>query len=86
MSSEVRKQVSATYTDVVKRKGGCCDATDSTAERIGYSREDLEELLRLESDKSLSPVIDKVMPLSQAREAEAMVEEREVFGKIVLVP
>jgi alcohol dehydrogenase len=52
----------------------------------GWQREDLEELLRLESDKSLSPVIDKVMPLSQAREAEAMVEEREVFGKIVLVP
>jgi len=52
----------------------------------GWTRQDLEELLRLISDGSLSPVIDKTLPLSEAREAERLLEDREVFGKLILVP
>ena len=52
----------------------------------GWMREDLEELLRMDSDGRLSPVIDRIMPLAEAREAEALMEAREVLGKIVLTP
>jgi alcohol dehydrogenase len=52
----------------------------------GWTRQDLEELLRLISEGSLSPVIDKILPLSEAREAERLLEDREVFGKVVLIP
>ena len=52
----------------------------------GWTRQDLEDLLRLVSEGSLSPVIDKVLPLSEAREAERLLEDREVFGKVVLTP
>jgi alcohol dehydrogenase len=52
----------------------------------GWTRQDLEELLRLISEESLSPVIDKILPLSEAREAERLLEDREVFGKVVLIP
>ncbi len=52
----------------------------------GWSREDLEKLLAHVSEGRLTPVIDKVLPLSEAREAERLLEDREVFGKVVLVP
>jgi alcohol dehydrogenase len=32
------------------------------------------------------PVIDRVIPLDQIREAERRMEAREVFGKIVVTP
>jgi len=31
-------------------------------------------------------VIDKVVPLEDAAEAERMLEEREVFGKVLIAP
>ena len=34
----------------------------------------------------LRPVIDRVMPLSEGREAFAVMERGEQFGKIVLLP
>jgi alcohol dehydrogenase len=34
----------------------------------------------------MKPVIDKVLPLESIREAERLMEEREVFGKIVVTP
>ena len=52
----------------------------------GWYPEDQEALLKLVEDGKLKPVIDKVMPLTEAREAERIIEDREVFGKIVLVP
>ena len=49
-------------------------------------REDLEELLRLIQQRSLKPIIDKEYKLSEANEAFRMLEEREVFGKVVVKP
>jgi NADPH:quinone reductase-like Zn-dependent oxidoreductase len=34
----------------------------------------------------VNPVISHRLPLSEAREAERLMEDRELFGKIVLLP
>lgn len=52
----------------------------------GWSKDDQAELIRLVSEGRLKPAIDRVMPLSETREAVRMLEDREVFGKLVLVP
>ena len=52
----------------------------------GWQRSDIEAMLNLASTGALLPVIDKVMPLSEVHEAERLMEERALFGKIVLVP
>ena len=52
----------------------------------GWTRDDLSELLRLAEAGTLVPVIDRTLPLAQAAEGERLLEEREVFGKVVLVP
>lgn len=49
-------------------------------------RKELETVLRLIRKKKLKPVLDKVFPLREAREAQARMLERKNFGKIVLVP
>jgi NADPH:quinone reductase-like Zn-dependent oxidoreductase len=45
---------------------------------------ELIELLRFFDTGQLRPVIDRVLPLEQAPEAQATLERREAFGKIVL--
>lgn len=52
----------------------------------GWAREDLEALLSYIAAGKLSPVIDAVLPLEQAGEAERMLEDREVVGKVLLKP
>lgn len=52
----------------------------------GWMREDLFTLLDLVQTGKLKPVIDKTFPLSQANEAFAMLEDRVVFGKVVVKP
>jgi alcohol dehydrogenase len=52
----------------------------------GWRREDLVALLELARSGRMVPVIDKVLPLEDIREAERLMEEREVFGKIVVTP
>ena len=52
----------------------------------GWRRSDITKMLDYASAGTLTPVIDKVLPLEEVREAERLMEEREVFGKIVLVP
>ena len=51
-----------------------------------WVKEDLEALLGHIHDGALKPVIDKVLPLEDAGEGLRMIEEREVFGKIVITP
>lgn len=48
------------------------------------SKAELYSVLELVGRGLLKPVIDKVMPLAQAREAHERLERREQFGKIVL--
>ncbi len=47
---------------------------------------ELKKVIRLLEKRKLRPVVDKVFPLHQAREAQARMLERKNFGKIVLVP
>lgn len=52
----------------------------------GWTPDDLQELLvRIEAGQ-LDPVIDQVLPLEDTAEAERLLEDREVFGKIILRP
>ncbi|MBI3370807.1 MAG: zinc-binding dehydrogenase [Betaproteobacteria bacterium] len=52
----------------------------------GWQREDLVALLELVKEGKLKPVLDKRLPLEQAREAFRMLDERRVFGKVVIAP
>jgi alcohol dehydrogenase len=52
----------------------------------GWMMEDLFELLRLVDEGRLDPVIDKVLPFKEAAEAERLLEDREVVGKVILSP
>jgi len=49
-------------------------------------RGELEAVHRLIGEQALRPVVDTVLPLAKAREAQERMERREVFGKLVLVP
>jgi alcohol dehydrogenase len=51
-----------------------------------FERGDLEAMLDLAASKKLVPVIERVMPLSEGSEAISLLEDRAVFGKIVVVP
>lgn len=50
------------------------------------SRADLLEVCNLVGEGRLSPVVDQVLPLSRAREAHGLLENRTHFGKVVLAP
>lgn len=50
------------------------------------SRGELLRIVELVAQGQLRPVVDRVLPLSQIREAHAAMGRREQFGKIVLVP
>jgi alcohol dehydrogenase len=52
----------------------------------GWTPQDLSALLELVAAGKLNPTIDAVLPLSQAAEAERLLEDREVCGKILLKP
>jgi alcohol dehydrogenase len=52
----------------------------------GWMKEDLATLLRLVAEGRLRPVIDRVLPLDETAEGERLLEDREVFGKVVLKP
>jgi NADPH2:quinone reductase len=43
-------------------------------------------VLQLASQGELTPVLDSVLPLSEADEAHRRLENRQVFGKIALQP
>jgi alcohol dehydrogenase len=52
----------------------------------GWARGDIEALLALVQNGSLKVVTQKTFPLEQATEALRLIEDREVFGKIVVTP
>jgi alcohol dehydrogenase len=52
----------------------------------GWKPDDLRSLLTLIAAGRLKPVIDEVLPLEHAAEAERRLEDREVFGKLLLAP
>jgi alcohol dehydrogenase len=48
--------------------------------------DDLKGLMALIASGKMKPVIDKVLPLDQAAEGLRMIEDREVVGKVIVVP
>ncbi len=52
----------------------------------GWQRSDIVKMLDYAADGSLVPVIDRVLALDEVHTAERLMEDRELFGKIVLVP
>jgi alcohol dehydrogenase len=52
----------------------------------GWTVEDLTTLLGMVEARRLVPVIDRVLPLAEAREGIRLLADREVIGKIVVVP
>ena len=52
----------------------------------GWTRQNLEALLVEVERGSIKPIIHGVYPLAESREAMRVLEDREVFGKIIVVP
>jgi alcohol dehydrogenase len=52
----------------------------------GWAREDIAALLEMVRAGRLEAVIDETFPLERAPEALARLEERQVFGKLVITP
>jgi alcohol dehydrogenase len=52
----------------------------------GWMRTDIEKLLELVQSGKLKVLVDKTFKLEEAREALRVIEDREVFGKIVVTP
>lgn len=52
----------------------------------GWMRTDIEKLLELVQSGKLKVLVDKIYKLEDAREALRVIEDREVFGKIVVAP
>ena len=48
--------------------------------------ENLKALMELIQQGAMKPVIDEVLPLERAAEGLRMIENREVFGKVVITP
>lgn len=48
--------------------------------------DELKEALRMVEEGHIKPVVHKVLPMTEAGEAERLVEEDEARGKVVLVP
>ena len=48
--------------------------------------DNLQALMQFIQDATMKPIIDKVLPLERAVEGLRMIENREVFGKIVVTP
>ena len=47
---------------------------------------ELHQVLKFVFKKELKPVIDKIYPLSEIRAAHERLENKEQFGKIVVIP
>jgi len=52
----------------------------------GWQTADLSALLRDVEAGRIKPVVSRILPLSRAREAEELIEGRNIFGKVILQP
>jgi alcohol dehydrogenase len=52
----------------------------------GWARSDLVELLELVRAGRLKVLIDRILPLEEVGEAFRLLEDREVFGKVIITP
>ena len=52
----------------------------------GWTVEDIDTLLNLVQSGQLKPVIDRVLPLTEARQALRLIEQRDVIGKVIVAP
>jgi alcohol dehydrogenase len=52
----------------------------------GWTRPELEAILQAVSSGQIHPVIDRVLPLAETGEGERLLEERAVFGKVIIHP
>jgi alcohol dehydrogenase len=52
----------------------------------GWMRDDIHQLLDMIQNGKLQVLIDRTYPLDEAREALRVIEDREVFGKVVVTP
>jgi alcohol dehydrogenase len=52
----------------------------------GWTREDLEALLVEVERGTIKPIIDRVLPLAESAEAMRLLQDREVFGKVIVTP
>jgi alcohol dehydrogenase len=51
-----------------------------------FYNENLSALMEMIQKGEMKPVIDVVLPLEKAKEGLALIENREVFGKVVVTP
>ena len=51
-----------------------------------WERSDLVQLMDYIQDGKMKPAVDRVFPLPEAREALRLLEDREVFGKVIIEP
>ena len=52
----------------------------------GWQRSDIEALLEMVRQEKLNTLVERTFPLARASEALQAIEDRNVFGKIVVVP
>ncbi|OLE39671.1 MAG: hypothetical protein AUG00_01180 [Candidatus Rokubacteria bacterium 13_1_20CM_2_70_7] len=52
----------------------------------GFTRDALEEVIRLTGEGRLKAVIDRTFPLAEAAAAQRWVADRKNFGKVILIP
>lgn len=52
----------------------------------GWSREDLHALLHLVREGRIKPSIERTMRLEEARDALGLIEDRQIFGKMIIRP
>jgi alcohol dehydrogenase len=52
----------------------------------GWTREDLETLLLEVERDTIKPIIDHVLPLADSADAMRILQDRKVFGKVIVTP
>ena len=50
------------------------------------TRKELKDVLKLVWQEKLNPIVDRTLPLSELRTAHELIENRQVFGKLVIEP